>query len=144
MSRRPGGYTLVEVVVASFLASVVAGGTMMAFVTAARMTQRQGDVRFAEASGLAQQTVEKFRNYVEAGQPWLTSKAPLGWCLDQLPSSVVAGTESILKMSARRCYRVTPEDCDGVGGPGDCYALQVAVCWKDLSTCPAPACAACP
>ena len=54
-----------------------------------------------------------------------------------IASVVAAGTESILTGGARRCYRVASQDCDGVGGAGDCLSVQVNVCWNsDFTSCP--------
>jgi len=146
-AQSEGGFTMVEVLVASVLASVVAGGTMMAFITAARISHEQSSPSIAEAGGYAQETVERFRNRVAASQAqdpafgdnWLTTTAGAGWTNDPLPPPASGGTESILGMGtgAKRCYRLTAADCDGVPG-NDCYALEVKVCWKDLTGCPCP------
>ena len=128
MSQRLG-FTLIEVLIGSVIASVVAGGTMMAFVTAARITRRQNAVALAEDSSYAESTLERLRNDVAADEVLLSTKAasPSTWWCDNLPIS--GGSESILGLNTKRVYRVRAEDCDGVGGPGDCYALQVKVCW---------------
>ena len=133
------GFTLVEVLVATLLAAVVAGGTMMAYVTAARMAGGPATSASAEAAGYAQQTLEKFRNLVAANDPtyttWLSTNAGPAWHGDAIVGG--GGSDSIQNMGAgaRRCFRVTPEDCDGVGGVGDCHAVQVRVCWNDVSAC---------
>lgn len=139
--RAAPGFTLVEVLVASVIASVIAGGTMMAFVTAARINRTQSNPDMAEASGYAQQTVERFRNLVAndaiwAG--WIALNADGAWHDDTLPGG--GGTESIQQPAgtgAKRCYRVTPEDADG-DGTTDSYAVSAKVCWKDLTGCPCP------
>ena len=89
------GLTLVEVVIASLIASIVAGGTLMAFVTSARMTASQNPVANAEASALAQEMVEQFRNRVTADTVdvlWWQAQAGLtandGWVADTLPPPV--------------------------------------------------------
>jgi len=137
MSRRRG-LTLVEVVIASLVASIVAGGTLMAFVASTRMTTSQDLMTNAEASALAQEAVEQFRNRVAADDTWLSIQAALtandGWVAEPLPAT--GGTESKLNAGAKRCYRVRAADCDGVGGAGDCYAVQSRVCWNDVSNCP--------
>lgn len=133
------GFTLVEVMAASMIAAVVAGGTMAAFVAAARMSRAQNSPAFAEASGYAQETLERFRNSIAADSPWPADEADGLWRSDPLPAT--GGTQSILDMGgvpARRCYRVTPEDCDGAAGPPDCYAVDVKMCWKDVTGCPCP------
>lgn len=136
---RAAGFTLIEVMAASAIAAVVASGTMMAFVAAARMSRAPYTYASAEASGYAQQTLEQFRNEVATDSTFLSSKAGATWWTHALPPA--GSTESILNMGgvpARRCYRVTAEDCDGVGGAGDCYAMQAKVCWRSLAGCPCP------
>jgi len=125
---------MIEILIASIIAAVVAGGTMMAFVTAARMTRLQSNPVLAEASGFAMQTVERFRNQVTA-QPvptWFATKAGPVWYSDPLPvPGAGTNTESLLwKPPTSRTYRVTAEDCDGIGGVGDCYAVTFKVCWN--------------
>ena len=137
------GLTLVEVVIASLIASIVAGGTLTAFVASSRMMGSQDLVTNAEASALAQETIEQFRNRVtaiQADMDWWAAQAAStandGWVAELLPPSV-GGTESKLDAAtSKRCYRVRVADCDGVGGPGDCYAVQSRVCWNDVSICP--------
>ena len=135
------GFTLVEVIIASLVVAVVAGGTMMAFIASANMTgpysmSRPQDLpTLAEANALAQQTIESLRNDVEmvgaTESPVLATKAASGlWYCAPLPAG---GTASQLTGAARR-YRVVLADCDGVGGAGDCYAVQSQVCWNQ--TCP--------
>ena len=130
---------MVEVVIASLVASIVAGGTLMAFVTAARMTASQDPVANAEASALAQETVEKFRNFVgddAMWNNWLTANADGSWHSDP-PVVGSGGSESKLTVAgAKRCYRVTPADCDGDGAADDCVAVQSRVCWNNVSNCP--------
>lgn len=137
--RPARGFTLIEVLVASVLATVVAGGTMMAYITAARIARGPSSQSYAEAFGYAQQTAERFRNLVAddaAYTAWLAASAGPAWHTDVLPAS--GGTESVIALGARRCYRVTPLDCDGVGGAGDCHNVEVKVCWNDLTGCPCP------
>ncbi len=108
---------------------------MMAFVTAARISRAQSNPDMAEASGYAQQTVERFRNQVAADSTWLLTNAGPAWHDDPLPPPAGRGTESILKKTPKRCYRVTQET---VVVPGDAYAVSAKVCWKDLTGCPCP------
>lgn len=123
------GLTLVEVVIASLVASIVAGGTLMAFVASTRMTTSQDLMTNAEASALAQRKIEEFRNHVAADDNWLATEATKGWVTQTLPGG--GGTESNLNPgpNARYCYRVTQADCDGDAVLGDCYAVQSQVCW---------------
>jgi prepilin-type N-terminal cleavage/methylation domain-containing protein len=138
-----GGFTLIELLLASLVSAVIASGTMMAFVTAARMVRDQNIPSNAEASGFAEETLERFRNLVAYGTSggldpvfatWITNNAGPSWHADPLPGS--GGTNSILSFPHRRCVRVTPRDCDGVGGTGDCYGVDARVCWKTLTNCP--------
>ena len=134
------GLTLVEVVIASLIASIVTGGTMMALVASTRMTASQDLGTYAEASALAQETIEEYRNEVATTSTWLQVQAAItandGWVAKLLPPSV-GGTESKLNAAtSKRCYRVRAADCDGVGGVGDCYAVQSRVCWNNVSNCP--------
>ena len=137
MTRRERGYTLIEVLVASLIASFVAGGTMMAFTTAARINRQQGSPVVAEATQLAQQTLEKFRNQVAADSTFLQTADVGGWITDDPQAN--PSTESIVNApnNTKRCYKVTAEDCDGDGATGDCYAMQAKVCWNfTICDCP--------
>jgi hypothetical protein len=127
-----------ELLVASVVSVVVAGGTFMAFVAAARMRGEESNPATAEAAAYAQQTVERFRNRVACqGSPWFDPACnptlPAGWQSDPFVGG--GGTESILTGPARRCYQVQPFDCDGDGTDGDCLQMDVTVCWGDLTGC---------
>lgn len=140
-SAATAGLTLLEVVIASLVASIVAGGTLMAFVASARMTTSQDVMTNAEASALAQQTIERFRNRVDAYDTWLADQTGLGWVADPLPCT--SGTASNLNATSRRCYRVTAADCDGDGSAvNDCFAVETRVCWigrTGVGACPCSA-----
>ena len=145
MSNREQGFTLAEVLVASVITAVVAGGTATAFVAAARMTRAQSNPGTAEASVYARETAERFRNRMACDGGWFTADAactptpaiPVSWTADPLPSPTAAGSESVLKTGARRCYRITPAECDGVPPSGDCLGVEVRVCWNnDFTNCP--------
>ncbi len=142
------GFTLIEVMIASVITSLVAAGTFMAFVAAARMNREQNNPQAAEAAGYAQQTIERFRSLIACSpadipaSPWFdpncNATLPVGWQNDALPpGGPGAGSESLLNTpNPLRRYCVTAADCDGVGGVGDCYSIQVKVCWKGI-VCPA-------
>ena len=141
MTPNAKGFTLIEVMIASLIATVVAAGTLMANVTAARIVRAESHTMYAEASAYAQQTTEQFRNMVACGegQPgeWFDIATcnpigvPLGWTNDALPAG---GSESLTQYpNAKRCYRVTPTNCSGVN---DCLQVEVSVCWNDLTGCP--------
>ena len=144
--RARSGMTLVEIIVAAVLTALVAGGTMIAFVTAAKMSRRGGSSQ-AEAAFYAQQTVEKFRNKVACRQPsesapqtdpqnpagdtWFNascqSDAPTGWQEDALPTGAAP---SITGLGAQREYEVVPggDDFDNDGRP-DYYRVTSKVTW---------------
>jgi Tfp pilus assembly protein PilV len=149
--RRKGGVTLVEILIALLALAMIGIGTMAAFVAAARMMHFQTNPQLAEAAGYAQETTERFRNMIACSlpgdpNPWFTSgptcvataAMPTALTTDPLPAAAISGTESILKDPARRCYRLTPADCDGDGTNGDCYQMEAHVCWRDLTGCPCP------
>ncbi len=140
------GFTLVEVLAASLIASVVAGGTLMAFATAARISRQQSSTAAAEATGYAQRFLEGIYNKVtqDSSGTWLGLNATSTWIdapiTDAEWFSKTGGSDSI-RQGAKRCYRVTNEvHCHQTTGP-DCYAVNVAVCWDKLDQprpCPCP------
>ena len=140
---RQRGVTLVEVLAASLVAVVVAGGAMSAFIAAARMEHSQSPVVSQEVSGYAQQTIERFRNMIACDSPWFdpvtcapTATIPTAWVQDPVPSISQVGNESIVRTAgANRCYRVVPQDCDGNLAPTDCFRVEAKVCWNGAS-CP--------
>ena len=148
MRRAQKGFTLIEVMIASVITSLVAAVTLMAFVAAARMNKAQNNPQNAEAADYAQQTVERFRSNIACRQPgdpagqWFDancgSTLPVGWQDDPLPAVNTTGNRSFLaagNLPAARRYCVTaanPADCT----VGDCYAIQVRVCWNGTA-CPA-------
>lgn len=143
-AMKQAGFTLAELLIGSLIGTVVAGGTMMAFVTATRLNRQQGNPQLVEASLLAQQTIERYRNHMACDGPWFdpatcaaNASLPTAWTSDLLPAPASGGSETMLGPGAKRQFCVTQEDCDGVGGVGDCFAVQVRVCWgDDTSRCP--------
>lgn len=146
--RRCGGFTLGEVVVSTLITSFVLGGTMTAFLTAARIDSATGSAKVAEAAGYAEDWLEALRNRVAADDPFflpqaLGGQAGRGWIDDEPRTNPPPPATEIV----RRVYRVDARDCDGDGvlagvvpAPGapreaDCYAVTVRVCWNQ-STCP--------
>ena len=109
-----------------------AGGVMTMAATATRVTRTHNTQTSAEAVGYARQTLERFRNRIAADSPWITGGPPVGWQDDPLPNMPQL-PPSILSAGAARKYRVTPQDCDGVGGPGDCFSVEVKVCWNQAA-----------
>jgi type II secretory pathway pseudopilin PulG len=137
---RGAGFTLVEVMVAGVVASVITLGAVSAFVSAGRMMRAQDSMALAEAATLAQNTLERLQNRVACddwfNQPGCAVNPALlnVWTDDPLPGG--AGTESIQNPpGAQRRYCLQPADCDGVAGPGDCLTSRVRLCW-DGTVCP--------
>ena len=137
MNRPASAFTLVEVLAAALIVAAVGGGTLMAFVTASRIARQRNSASTSEGGFFAQQTLERFRNDVSVDANRLPGLSGAGWQSHPLPPAPVAGsnTESILNEGAKRCYQVYPADCDGVSGTGDCYGIQVKVCWNG-TVCP--------
>lgn len=125
------GFTFVELLMASLISAVVGGGTLMAFVSAARIAGAQATPAVAEANALAVQTLEQFRNRVAADDAWLSSQLPLGWVSEPLPGPTTSET-IVVPATARRCYRVS------LACGGSCYQLETQVCWDDLAGCSCP------
>lgn len=147
MRRRANGFTLTEVLIAAVIGAVVAWGTASAFLAAARMMRAKNNSTLAEAASYAQQTLERNRNLIACGAPWFDPTTcaptlPTGWQDDAFLEAdditpYAGGTESILNPpGAERRYCVTPADCDLASGPGDCFKVEVRVCWNGTA-CPA-------
>ena len=151
--RRAAGVTLIEVMIAALITSLVAAGTFTAFVASARMERAQNNPQNAEAADYAQQTIERYRSNIAcspggvvANSPWFdancTYTGPVVWQDDALPDQAGVGTgnRSLLNIPSNpapaRRYCVTPQDCDGDGTVGDCYSMQVRLCWNGTA-CPA-------
>jgi prepilin-type N-terminal cleavage/methylation domain-containing protein len=145
------GFTLIEVIAAGAIAAVIAGGSMLAYVAAARM-MRQGDTpAIAEASGFAQQTIERFRNMIACNSNWFdpadcaprpfppnAGGMPVTWVEDPLPAWDASNTQSILNPAngtSRRCFQVVSQSCDVDAALGDCFRIDVQVCWNG-GACP--------
>lgn len=147
MNRSKGaGFTLTEVLVASAIGAVVAGGSMIAYVAAARMMRAPGVPSADEAVVYARETLETYRNMIACDSPWFVAAtcAPVlgppmdgNWIADPwLPPPPRPGVESILNTSTpKRCYRVIKRDCDGDGTDGDCFNVDAQVCWNGTA-CP--------
>ena len=137
MNRR--GLTLIELVAAAVIGAVVAGGTLMAFVTAIRISSRTG------ATGVAfllQQTLEKYRNHIACDDnkwfstttcqmsitPCTPDASKPNECMCDSNNPPKCFTEDPLPAEAGltgaiRAWQAEPADCDGVGGVGDCLKL---------------------
>ena len=68
MSHHERGFTMTEVLIASVIVSVVTVGGLMARVSASQIMRSQRSTSFAEASGYAQQTAERFHNSIACGE----------------------------------------------------------------------------
>lgn len=134
------GVTLVEVLIAAMVGVVIAGGTMLAFVTAKKVST--GAAGAVEAADFAQQTIERFRNKIACDDPsWFDAATcrsgaglPTAWTKDPagagtgLPDS--PGLLSMIGQGGDRQYKVTPVDCDGDGTIGDCFQVDTKVAWS--------------
>lgn len=134
------GLTLVEIMIAALVGVVVAGGTMLAFTTAKKVSV--GSSGTVEAADLAQQTIERFRNRIACDDPWFAAAncgidptALTDWTVDPdagniangLPAS--PGSLSVIGQGGMRQYRVVAADCDGA--PGDeCLKVETKVNWQ--------------
>ena len=139
------GTTLADVMIGTLITSLAVGGTMSAFVTAARLQRVEDAPLLIEASGYAQDFLEPLRNHVAADDFFFPTKAALtaasatGWLDDDVTTAIPPATAE----TAKRVYRVVGADCNGNGiaaGVGvppevDCYAVAVKVCWNQ-PTCP--------
>ena len=115
------GLTLIEVLVAMVILGVLAGGTLMVLLTAIQISKQAGLSQ--STIFLAQQTTERLRNKIACRQ--LGEAASDTW-YDGSPTcdpTPPVGVQTDVVTGAT--YEVTPVDCDGVGGPGDCLQLQV-------------------
>lgn len=120
--------TLVEVLVGATILSVLVGGLMASFVTAFRITGvGEGNT---EASGYAQQTLERFRNRIACDDLWFGTPS----CAFAAPVSTADALPVGALYGGTRTYTVTPEDCDGViGGPANCLKVVVTLTWTPPS-----------
>lgn len=119
------GVTLTEVLVASVVIVVVAAGTMLAFVTALRISQRIPIN--VEAASYAEQTLERYRNMIACDSAWFKFPCIAAATLPLNQNDPLA--LGALYGNGTRKFTVTSEDCDGVGAPGDCYKVAVTVKW---------------
>ena len=113
------GMTLIEILVALVILGVLAGGTLMVFLTAMRISKSTGVDH--QKIFLAQQTIERFRNKIAcrqlgegAGDTWYD-----GTCAPDPP----VGPQADAVTGAT--YEIAPVDCDGVAGVGDCLQVKV-------------------
>ncbi len=117
------GMTLVELIAAAVIGSAIAGGTLMAFTTAVRLSQRSSNN--VQVAQYAQETLEKFRNHVACDdRQWYDATT----CQPLSPSGVDALPSSHPSYVTARTYQVTPKDLDG-NGVNESSEVQVTVNW---------------
>ncbi|OGX13803.1 MAG: hypothetical protein A3I71_06180 [Omnitrophica WOR_2 bacterium RIFCSPLOWO2_02_FULL_63_16] len=117
--------TLVEIVAALVISGVVTVGTLTALTTAVRLMNSVGVQVDPEADGLAQQTLERYRNRIACDDPWfeggvtpcvLLNNPTIGD--DPLPSPTTATSRTFALTSG--------PDGDADGAP-DYYIMAVNV-----------------
>ena len=126
------GFSLMEIICTSVIVPIIIGGTMAGYTVAVRLQYTHDDAASTEAMGYARQLLEEARNRVASDDPWWAAQAALGW---QAAPFTGSGSQTISLQGAMRLYCVAAQDCDGDGATGDCYAMQVKVCW-DGTPCP--------
>ncbi|MBI3324226.1 MAG: prepilin-type N-terminal cleavage/methylation domain-containing protein [Candidatus Omnitrophica bacterium] len=130
------GLTLLEVMVAAVIATLIVTGTLSAFNMGVHMAEHTSGR--AEASYLAEQGLERLRNSIAcrqgaetAAQTWYNATCvaePTTTVTE--PAFALAGPGSITGQGLVRKYTATPADCDGINGTGDCYQVSVTVSWN--------------
>lgn len=123
---REQGHSLAEVLIASVIMAVLAGGMMLSFLAAVRVSQRASTS--IEESSYAQQTLERYRNMIACGAEWFDASCKAK--VSGLPESAADPLPAGALYGGSREYTVTREDCDGVGGPGDCLKVVAQVTWE--------------
>ena len=129
------GVTLIEIIAASVIGALLAGGTLTAFVLAVTMTR--GSVTTVEAATYAAQTMERFRNKIACSDPqWFDAGCNFlnqSLTADSFPGSMSAANSTFFEFDPSRQYQVQAADCDGNGSNGDCYQMTVTVSWTSPS-----------
>ena len=130
MSRH--GLTMIEIIAASVIGSLVAAGTLSAFVAAVKISTASSNK--AEAGYLIQQTFERLRDKIacsDDGSTWFDAGCnqivASAWTDDPLS---VGTAPSVTAFGATRQYQVTPQDCDADGAPGDCFQVVTTLHWN--------------
>jgi len=121
------GFNLVEIIAASVIGALLAGGAMTAFVMSVKTSQQASGK--TEAVQLAQQTIEKFRNQIACNSSWFKPTDCEPGTLPSNEGDPLPPTSVLPMFGGSRNYTVTEEDCDGVGGPGDCLKVTTTVTW---------------
>ena len=121
------GMTLIEVLAAAVIGTVLVGGVMAAFLTAMRLGQQGGGT--SEAATYAQETLERYRNHIACDDAAWFNPATCAFVGPIAGSPVPALPGGALFGGATRTYSVAAADCDGVGGAGDCFKVMTKVAW---------------
>ena len=120
----PRGITLIEVLLAALVLSVVAGGLLMSFLFVSRLSQ--GSAPVDRAGLLAQQTLERFRNRIACDDAWFDLADPK--CpASSLPPANTADPLPLGTGMTGRTYTMTANDCDGDGTAGDCFLVAAKI-----------------
>jgi hypothetical protein len=118
------GLTLVEIIAASVIGVMLAGGLMISFVLAVKLAHK-GTFE-GEGYAFAQQTIERFRNHIacrQAGETinvaWFDGTIcdadfPAGAIADPLP---VVTDPSVVNFATNRTIEIENVDLDGDGNP---------------------------
>ena len=121
---------MTEVLAASLITALLAGGVIMSFLAAVRISERPAAA--VEAASYAEQTLERYRNMVACdNSTWFTPACAPKLGLPLNDPDVIAGGP-LQALGATRNYTVTPDDCDGDGTLGDCFKVTVNVHWTPL------------
>lgn len=130
MVRNERGFNLVEIIAAAIIGALLAGGTMTAFVMTMKTSQAASAK--SEATQLAQQTLERFRNEIACNNPaWFNPADCQPGTLPSNAADPLPGTSVLSKLDAgaSRSYTVTEWDCDEDGTDGDCFKVVTKVTW---------------
>ena len=117
--------TLIELTAAAVIGSLIAGATMMAFMTATKVSRQSSTQR--DLMPAAQETLEKYRNRIACDDPWFNPATCVMAAQNAVAEALTA--PSLLAMGGTRDYTMTPADCDGDTVVGDCYRASVHINW---------------
>ena len=123
-TARLRGFTLIEVLIAALVMSVVAAGMLLTFLLVARLSQ--GSAPPDRAGLLAQQTLERFRNRIACDDAWFDPATP-ACAATALPAANTADPLPPGTGMTGRFYTVTANDCDGDGVADDCFLVAAKI-----------------
>lgn len=136
--RNPRGISLIEILVASVIGALLAGGTLMAMTMGVKLTR--GSVMTGDVSAYAAQTIERNRNRIACDDAWFNSNCTFvgpGGEQNEAPSLPTDSSLEPLPDVSRR-FTVEAKDCDGDGALGDCYRMAVSLQWEPPERFKAP------